>query len=107
MTEEILRERVVRLETRMDVVDRDISEIKEFETTCADKQTKAIEKMGQRLDYFITNEVKHLKLDIEKTRKEKRQPLSPADWAKIIVAIIGAAGLVLATAVEIVIRYRF
>lgn len=89
MADDGWRERLIKLESRVDSIERYLNRMDTDTKECQERQSKAWDTLNTRMDKFLNNELKHVDerlLDIE------GKGISGADWAKIILAIITAAG---------------
>jgi hypothetical protein len=80
-----LSQRVARLEARVDGMEK--------------RQDEA----AARIDKLLNNELKHIVDRVSSLEVSESGSISKGDWAKILIAIIGAAGLVLATVIQYVV----
>ena len=89
MADDGWRERIIKLEGRVEGVEKTLARMDWDTKACQDRQNKAWEGLNTRIDKFLNNELAHVD---ERLLGVEGRGISGADWAKIILAIVTAAG---------------
>jgi len=64
---------------------------------------RRLDDINEDMRTIRSNELKHITDRIGVLEKDEGGSISKGDWAKILIAIIGTAGLVLATVIQYVV----
>ena len=92
MSDGRINERVSSLESWREDTNRRLEDVRDDITA-----------INNRIDVVRSNELKHITDRIGVLEKDEGGSISKGDWAKILIAIIGTAGLVLATVIQYVV----
>ena len=88
-----ISDRIARLETWREEVNRRLDNIE-----------RTIDDLKDQFFKMQTNELEHVNQRILDLENRKRDPIDKTDLAKIIIAMITTAGLVLAAYIQFIVR---
>ena len=103
MPEEDSKEKIIRLEGRVDGVEKIITRMENDTARCQALQAKNWDKLNEKLDLIKSNELGHIndRIDVLERKKDPSTIITVQQWIQIILAIIGVVGTAMVAFIQV------